>query len=366
MVRFPFRSFLCSFLCPVLVVLIIFPKFRVQRSANRIATSEFGGEDESNRYCKTFHDSRRFIWLTKPECSKHKYCDESEDDRFIDAEGKEGRDKMKFTGKDCSVRSLSASDFSACYLSRELNIVNIGGSVARAHFVSLCRLLQDPITFTDEQKHKPSFCKSKSGINIYHMFLPGIYTTPKQTKSDFEKSQAKRRCKLHRIWDKVVPYNETALVKLQRMLEGKYSPWYNFDIRKADIIFWSSGVWDVAFKQDLIEYRQNLLKVASYLQSLSNAKIVFRTIPRFNANSRAKECDWKKTAGLVPSYNEVTIFVQQKYGFDLIDAENIPRDDEIYDGIHFARSLVSAGLTGECDRAVSTIFANYIYLHLKC
>ena len=150
------------------------------------------------------------------------------------------------------------------------------------------------------------------------------------------------------------------------MLEGKYSPWHNFDIRKADIIFWSSGVWDVAFKQDLIEYKQNLLILATYLQSLSNAKIVFRTIPRFNANSRAKECDWKETAKLVPSYNELTRFVQQMYGFDLIDVETIPRDDEIYDGIHFARSRISAGLTGECDRAISRLFANYIYLHLNC
>ena len=117
----------------------------------------------------------------------------------------------------------------------------------------------------------------------------------------------------------------------------KYAHENNFDIKKADIIFWSSGVWDVAFKQDLIEYKQNLLAIANQLQSLSNAKIVFRTIPRFNSRSRAKECGWKKTAELVPSYNEVSKFVQQKYGFDLIDVETIPRDDEIYDGIHFAR-----------------------------
>lgn len=124
----------------------------------------------------------------------------------------------------------------------------------------------------------------------------------------------------------------------------KYARENNFDIKKADIIFWSSGVWDVAFKQDLIEYKQNLLAIANQLQSLSNAKIVFRTIPRFNSRSRAKECGWKKTAELVPSYNEVSKFVQQRYGFDVIDVETIPRDDEIYDGfdeiydgIHFAR-----------------------------
>ena len=198
------------------------------------------------------------------------------------------------------------------------------------------------------------------------MFLPGIYTTPKQTKREFENSKRESKCKLHRIWDKRVPYNETAIPKLKAMLDGKYSPWNNFDIRKADIILWSSGVWDVAFKQDLTEYKQNLLTVARYLLSLRNAKIVFRTIPRFNSRSRAKECEWKETAELVPSYNEVNRFVQQKYGFDLIDVETIPRDDEIYDGIHFARSRISAGLTGECDRAISRLFANYIYLHLNC
>ena len=146
----------------------------------------------------------------------------------------------------------------------------------------------------------------------------------------------------------------------------KYAHENNFDIKKADIIFWSSGVWDVAFKQDLIEYKQNLLAIANQLHSLSNAKIVFRTIPRFNSHSRAKECNWKKTAELVPSYNEITRFIQQKHGFDLIDVENIPRDDEIYDGIHFARSLIASGLTGECERAISRLFANYIYLHLNC
>lgn len=97
---------------------------------------------------------------------------------------------MKFTGKDCKIRSLDALDFSACYFSREINVVDIGGSVARSHFISLCRLLQDPITSTEEQKLKPSFCKSTSGII---MFLPGIYTVPKQTKGEFESSRGKKR-----------------------------------------------------------------------------------------------------------------------------------------------------------------------------
>jgi len=349
-----------------LVVVTIFSKFGVKWSLKNSESPYFYGEDDSNTMCKSFDDSKRFLWLTKSECSRHKYCDENEDDRFIDEEGKAGKDKMKFTSEDCKIKILSTSDFRACSISRELNIVNIGGSVARAHFVSLCSLLQDPIMFKEEQKHKPSFCRSTTGINVYHMFLPGIYTTPKQTKREFESFRGKSGCKLHRIWDKVVPYNETAIPKLQSMLDGKYSPWNNFDIKKADIIFWSSGVWDVAFKQDLIEYKQNLLAIANQLHSLSNAKIVFRTIPRFNSRSRAKECRWKRTAELVPSYNEVSKFVQQKYGFDLIDVETIPRDDEIYDGIHFARRRISAGLTGECDRAVSRLFANYIYLHLNC
>lgn len=320
--------------------------------------------------CRNFSDSSNFVWLKRSECYKNKFCNvEDNNKEFRDTDGKMGRDKMSLIGKNCKIRRLNSTDFSSCSSKKEFNVVNIGGSVARAHFVSLCELLQDPLTFSEDQKHKPSSCKSLNGINVYHMFLPGIYTTPKQSKEEFDdyvKNKKKYKCNLHRIWDKSVSYNETALPKLKSMLEGSYSPWHDFDIRNADLVFWSSGVWDVAFKQDLSEYKQNLVLVAEYLRNLKNTKIVFRTIPRFKYLSRARECNWKETVELVTPYNKITKHVQQKFGFDLIDVESIPRDDEIYDGIHFSRKQFSAGLTGECDRAVSNMFANYIFMRLRC
>ena len=162
-------------------------------------------------------------------------------------------------------------------------------------------------------------------------------------------------------WDKTVPRNETALPKLKSMLSGKYLPWKRFDISNADILFWSSGVWDVAFKQNLKEYENNLRGIAALLKvNLRRTMIVFRTILRFAFLPRSRECGWRKTVDLITSYNSITRQIAHEFQFSLVDVETIPRDDEIYDGIHFARSRVAHNLTGECNRAISNIFANVV------
>ena len=335
---------------------------------SRLEITKTHSSRESVNICADFSYSNRFQWIKKSDCKQHKYCNEQDDVEFTDEYGIKGKDKMMFVGKDCYIPKRNASDFLRCKHTKEFNIVNIGGSVARAHFVALCEIFQYTIKFDEQDKHKAASCNSGTGIHLYHMFLPGIYDTPNQTKYKYEHDvlELKGKCKVQRIWDKVVPYNETAIPKLKSMIDGRYSPWPNFDIRDADLIFWSSGVWDVAFKQDLAQYEQSLLQVAQYLHKLARAEIVFRTIPRFKYHSRSKECNWKRTVSLVPSYNNVTRYIQIKFGFSLIEIHEIPRGDEIYDGIHFARSMVSAGLTGECNRAVSRLFANFVYSRLNC
>lgn len=249
----------------------------------------------------------------------------------------------------------------ACGARKTINIVNVGGSVARGHFTALCELLDFEVGINESNKHQPHAC-GDDNIRIWHLFLPGLYTTPFQSRKEYETEVTKQkgRCKVHRIWDKRVPYNETALVKLASMFSGDYSPWESFSITDADILFWSSGVWDVAFKQDVQEYKDRLRKVATMMRTNIHGRIVFRTIPRFTLKPRQKECNWAKTVSLVPPYNAVTREIANEFNFTLVDAETIPREDEVYDGIHFSRRRVSSKLTGECNDAISNIFANVL------
>lgn len=268
---------------------------------------------------------------------------------FTDEEGTVGRDKLVFAGKDCTLLHVDSSLLTRCGVDRPFNVVNIGASVARGHFVHLCELLNMKAIFSNGAKHQAMSCQG-GNIHIWHMFLPGVYTKPSQTKRQYEslRRSLAKNVKVHRIWDKRVPFPETALPKLTKMIERKVSPWPDFDIQDADLLFWSSGVWDVAFKQDLSDYKEKLLHVSNLFRNkLPHTYVVFRTIPRFAPRMGPKIFyGWDEVVRLVPMYNIVTRQVQEELGFDLIDVYDIPRADEIYDGIHFAKQNVKLGLTG--------------------
>jgi len=200
-----------------------------------------------------------------------------------------------------------------------------------------------------------------------------IHHSRQKNEYDMLRRSAARQYKVHRIYDKGAKnLNDTLVRKLPRMLDGEVSPWEEFDIRDASVILWSSGVWDVAYKQDLVEYEERLRYLLTLLKE-KNMTVIVRTIPNFKLRPtpRGKPgfyYGWAKTVSLVPKYNVINRRVANDLGISLLDVEKITRPDEVYDGIHFAKSqfkgTCKSRLTGEINRAVAQLYLNSM-LQLK-
>ena len=138
---------------------------------------------DTDKLCSNFSDARAFAWYSRKACSRRKPpCALPRlGGVFRDEEGRKGKDKLIFSGKDCTIRVVAPNVFDECRLTKPFNVVSVGGSVARGHFVALCALLGYKVAITEANKHEPNMCGNGRGINIWHMFLPGIYTLPSQT-----------------------------------------------------------------------------------------------------------------------------------------------------------------------------------------
>ena len=92
----------------------------------------------------------------------------------------------------CAVRLMDKAqlveNIQKAAIAREgpINIVNMGASVSRGTFVELCNYLEGEYSLPAGNKWKEGSCITDYGLTLWHMFVPGIYEKPAQTKQSYE------------------------------------------------------------------------------------------------------------------------------------------------------------------------------------